>query len=55
MPAIRHFGFFNCWFEQKLWQVLLEWLKFGRVPAGCNLEGIEIYNTVPDEPSPSLV
>jgi predicted alpha/beta hydrolase len=34
-PVIGHFGFFNSRFEQKLWQVPLEWLKFGRVPAGC--------------------
>jgi predicted alpha/beta hydrolase len=34
-PAIGHFGFFNSRFEQKLWQVPLEWLKSGRVPAHC--------------------
>jgi predicted alpha/beta hydrolase len=34
-PAIGHFGFFHSRFEQKLWQVPLEWLKLGRVPAGC--------------------
>ena len=27
-------GFFKNRFEQKLWQVPLEWLKSGRVPAG---------------------
>jgi len=32
--AIGHFGFFNRRFEQKLWQVPLEWLKFERLPAG---------------------
>ncbi len=34
-PAIGHFGFFNSRFEQKLWRVPLEWLKFGRLPADC--------------------
>lgn len=34
-PAIGHFGFFNSRFEQTLWQVPLEWLKSGRVPAHC--------------------
>jgi predicted alpha/beta hydrolase len=34
-PAIGHFGFFHSRFEQKLWHVPLEWLKFGRVPEGC--------------------
>lgn len=34
-PAIGHFGFFNSRFEQKLWQVPLQWLKFGQLPAGC--------------------
>ena len=29
-----HFGFFKSRFEQKLWQVPLEWLKSGRIPAG---------------------
>jgi predicted alpha/beta hydrolase len=33
--AIGHFGFFNSRFEQKLWRIPLEWLKFGRLPAGC--------------------
>jgi len=31
-PAIGHFGFFNSRYEQKLWRVPLEWLKFGRLP-----------------------
>jgi hypothetical protein len=34
-PSIGHFGFFNSRFEQKLWQVPLEWLKFGQLPADC--------------------
>jgi predicted alpha/beta hydrolase len=34
-PAIGHFGFFNSRLEQKLWQVPLEWLKFGRIPTDC--------------------
>ena len=33
-PAIGHFGFFNSRFEQKLWQIPLQWLKSGRLPAG---------------------
>jgi len=33
--AIGHFGFFNSRFERKLWQVPLEWLKSGRLPANC--------------------
>ena len=33
-PEIGHFGFFKSRFEQKLWQVPLEWLKSGRIPAG---------------------
>ncbi len=32
-PSIGHFGFFHSRFEQKLWRIPLEWLKFGRVPA----------------------
>jgi len=32
-PEIGHFGFFKSRFEQKLWQVPLEWLKSGRIPA----------------------
>jgi predicted alpha/beta hydrolase len=34
-PAIGHFGFFHTRFAKKLWQIPLERLKFGRVPAGC--------------------
>jgi predicted alpha/beta hydrolase len=34
-PAIGHFGFFNSRFAEKLWQVPLEWLRHGRLPAGC--------------------
>jgi len=34
-PAIGHFSFFNRRFEQKLWQIPLEWLKFGRISANC--------------------
>ena len=33
--AIGHFGFFNRRFEQKLWRVPLEWLKFEQLPVGC--------------------
>jgi len=33
-PAIGHFGFFNSRYEQKLWRIPLEWLKFGRMPEG---------------------
>jgi predicted alpha/beta hydrolase len=33
--AIGHFGFFNRRFEQKLWTVPLEWLKFEQLSAGC--------------------
>lgn len=32
-PAIGHFGFFHSRFERKLWQVPLEWLRSGRLPA----------------------
>jgi predicted alpha/beta hydrolase len=34
-PAIGHFGFFNSRLQSKLWDIALQWLKFGRVPAGC--------------------
>lgn len=30
--AIGHFGFFNSRLERQLWQIPLEWLKFGRLP-----------------------
>jgi predicted alpha/beta hydrolase len=33
-PAIGHFGFFHSRFAEKLWQVPLEWLLHGRLPAG---------------------
>lgn len=31
-PAIGHFGFFNSRYEQKLWQIPLDWLRFGKMP-----------------------
>ncbi len=33
-PAIGHFAFFNSRFQQTLWRLPLEWLKFGRLPQG---------------------
>jgi predicted alpha/beta hydrolase len=33
-PDIGHFGFFHSRFEQKLWHIPLEWLKFGSLPEG---------------------
>jgi predicted alpha/beta hydrolase len=33
-PAIGHFGFFNSRFQQTLWRLPVEWLKFGRLPQG---------------------
>jgi predicted alpha/beta hydrolase len=33
-PDIGHFGFFHSRFQQKLWNIPLEWLRSGRVPAG---------------------
>jgi hypothetical protein len=30
--AIAHFGFFHNRFEKKLWEILLRWLKFVRLP-----------------------
>jgi predicted alpha/beta hydrolase len=30
--AIGHFGFFHSRFEQKLWDIPLQWLKFARLP-----------------------
>lgn len=32
-PAIGHFAFFHSRFEEKLWRIPLDWLKFGRLPA----------------------
>src|SRR6266567_294173 len=33
-PSIGHFGFFNSRYEQKLWRIPLEWLKFGKAANG---------------------
>jgi hypothetical protein len=35
-PAIGHFGFFNSRFEQKLWQLPLEWLKSAGNPVSVH-------------------
>ncbi len=32
-PEIGHFAFFNSRYEEKLWGLPLEWLKFGRLPS----------------------
>ena len=48
-PAIGHFGFFNSRFERKLWQVPLEWLKFGRIPSSC--AGTLVTRREPASPS----
>ena len=31
-PRIGHFGFFHSRFEEKLWSIPLQWLKFGQFP-----------------------
>jgi predicted alpha/beta hydrolase len=31
-PAIGHFGFFNSRYEQKLWRMPSDWLRFGKMP-----------------------
>jgi predicted alpha/beta hydrolase len=34
-PAIGHFAFFHSRFEEKLWQIPLEWLRIGQLSANC--------------------
>jgi hypothetical protein len=48
LTDIGHFGFFNSRFKQKLWQVQLEWLKFGRVPVGCPGELVKANGSAVD-------